>query len=91
MSSRLSAESCHCELRFARPRRDWRPRLLPDALTLMSVETSRKPGGFDPRWPCGCRNGSDGVPRAPPLLAADIGDGLDWSMSTLTRSVEGET
>jgi hypothetical protein len=44
----------------------------------MSVEASRKHGPFDTRWPPDRRDGSDGVPSAQPLLAADVEKGLDW-------------
>jgi hypothetical protein len=44
----------------------------------MSVEAPRKHGPFDTRWPPDRRDGSDGVPSAQPLLAADVAEGLDW-------------
>ena len=44
----------------------------------MTIETSRRHGPFDARWPSGRRDGSDGVP-ATALLAADVPERLDWS------------
>jgi hypothetical protein len=43
----------------------------------MSVETSRKHGPFDTRWPSGHRDSSDGAPSTP--LPADVPEGLDWN------------
>jgi hypothetical protein len=41
------------------------------------VEASRKHGPFDMRWHAG-KNGSPGVPEAPPLKAEELAEGLDW-------------
>ena len=43
------------------------------------MEASRKHGPFDTRWPCARKEGSDAVPTAPLLGAAEAAEALDWN------------
>ena len=43
------------------------------------IEASRKHGPFDTRWPCARKEGSDAVPTAPLLGAAEAAEALDWN------------
>ena len=43
------------------------------------VEASRKHGPFDTRWPCARKDGSDAVPTAPLLSAAEAAEAFDWN------------
>jgi hypothetical protein len=42
------------------------------------VETSRKHGPFDTRWPCARKNNSSEAPTAAPLHAAEAAEALEW-------------
>jgi hypothetical protein len=42
------------------------------------VETSRRHGPFDTRWPCVHKDNSRALSTAPLLSAAEAAEGLDW-------------